>query len=130
MNTLNKSNVYLNLYALMASHAHMNALDSLPLDSVWAYIGDSGKAHQAGYIDLLGSNGVQIPARNGTAVDTVVLSEWQIDSILESDSAGWRWEARFQTMGSDALSDTDFIRINSWMHLVGNNNMDSLLIWH
>ncbi len=131
MNTFNKSNVYLNLYALMASQAHMNALDSLPLDSVWAYIGDSGKAHSAGYIDLLGSNGVQIPARNGTASDTVVLNDWQIDSILESDSAGWRWEARFQAQSQpDALRDTDFVRINSWMHLVGNNNMDSLLIWH
>jgi hypothetical protein len=114
----------------MASQAHMNALDSLPLDSVWAYIGDSGKAHSAGYINLLGSKGVQIPARNGTAVDTVVLNDWQIDSILESDSAGWRWEARFQATGPDALRDTDFVRINSWMHLVGNNNMDSLLIWH
>lgn len=130
MTTLNKSNLYLNLYALMASKAHMNALDSLSLDSVWAYIADTGRARSAGYIDLLGSTGVQIPARDSTAVDTVVLNEWQIDSVLLADSAGWRWEARFLPMNSDALIDTDFVKIRSWMHLVGNNNMDSLLIWH
>jgi hypothetical protein len=33
-------------------------------------------------------------------------------------------------MNSDALIDTDFVKIRSWMHIVGNNNMDSLLIWH
>ncbi len=131
MNTLNSSNVYLNLYALMAPQAHMNALDSLPLDSVWTYIGDSAMAHRAGYVDLLGANGVPIPMRDSTAVDSIVLNTWQIDSILQSDSAGWRWEARFLPMNSsDALKDVDFIKIRSWMHLVGNNNMDSLLIWH
>ena len=130
MTTLNKSNFYLNLYALMASKAHMNALDSLPLDSVWAYIADTGRAHSAGYIDLLGSTGAQIPARDSTAVDTVILNEWQIDSILLADSASWRWEARLLPMNSDALIDTDFVKIRSWMHLVGNNNMDSLIIWH
>jgi hypothetical protein len=130
MTTLNRSNVYLNLYALMAPKAHMNALDSLPLDSVWAYIGNSAMAQSAGYINLLGTSGVPIPQRDSTVTDSVALSEWQIDSLLQGDSAGWRWEARFMPMGSDALSDTDFIKIKSYMHLVGNNNMDSLLIWH
>jgi hypothetical protein len=127
MNFYNHSNVYMNLYALAAPAPHMRALDNMPLDSVLLLVGDTAKAHQLGYIDLLGTRGIGIPARGHRDTSNVVLQQWETDSMLKYDSCGWRWEATFLPMSADTLRDTDYVFIQSYVHMEGVNNMDSLI---
>ena len=129
MGVWNRSNINISLYALAASKSNILALDSLPLDSVWDCINDPVLAQQKGFINLLGAQGISIPPRDCTSVEGVALTDWQLKTLLGSDSAGWRWEARFRPQAADSLNDTDFIYIKSLMEITGNNNMDSLLIW-
>ena len=130
MNVFNHTNLYMNLYGLAGSPSNMDSLQNMPSDTVRQLIRDTASAHQRGYISLLGPRGIRIPARNGTASNRVVLSKWQINEMLKDTSCGWRWEAEFLPMAADTLADTDYVFIQSWIHLEGVNNMDSLLIWH
>jgi hypothetical protein len=52
-----------------------------------------------------------------------------MDTMLTDTICGWRWEASFIPMAADTLNDTDFVFIQSWVHVQGVNNMDSLLTW-
>lgn len=129
MNILNNTNVYMRLYALAAPSPRIHDLKVMRTDSVWLMIRDTARSHQAGYVSFLGPQGVGIPARGTRAREKFTLSQWQINRILSADTVAWRWEAQFLTMNSDALHDTDFVYIQSWVHLEGINNMDSLLVW-
>jgi hypothetical protein len=127
----NNSNLYMYLHGLVATAPHMNTLRNMPTDTVRKLIGDTAQAHQRGYISLLGPRGIRIPKRGFNNLDSsrVELRKWHLDTMAKYDSCGWRWEASFQTMTADTLNDTDFVFIQSWMHVEGVNNMDSLLTW-
>jgi hypothetical protein len=129
MKVFNNTNLYMNLYGLVGSRRLMDTLRKMPSDTVRKLVKNATLAQQRGYIDLLGSLGIRIPPRRDTASSRVVLQKWQIDTMLNSDSCGWRWEAEFLPMNADTLRDTDYVFIQSWVHLEGVNNMDSLLIW-
>ncbi|MBN2037254.1 MAG: hypothetical protein JW768_10975 [Chitinispirillaceae bacterium] len=130
MNAYNNSNVYMTLYALVAPYALIDTLDSMSVNQSWNLVQDTVLARSMGYVSFLGPDGIGIPPRSSAQADSVVLNDWQIRQILGSDTCGWRWHARFLPMNPDALHDTDYIKINSWMHMEGDNNMDSLLIWN
>jgi hypothetical protein len=133
MKVFNHTNLYMNLVGLVAPEPLMNALRNMPSDTVRKLISvDTARARQLGYISLLGAKGIMIPGRNDTASSSVVLQKWQIDTMTKTgnDSCGWRWEATFLPMAADTLADTDYVFIQSWLHLEGVNNMDSLLIWN
>ncbi|MBN1129925.1 MAG: hypothetical protein JXA71_13110, partial [Chitinispirillaceae bacterium] len=125
----NNTNVYMDIFALAAPYHLIDTLDSMSVNETWRLIQDTSLARSRGYVSLLGTKGITIPPRRSVNADTIVLNDWQISQILRSDTCGWRWQARFLPKPSDALHDTDYIKITSWMHLEGDNNMDSLLIW-
>jgi hypothetical protein len=130
MRVYNNSNLYLQLHGLVAPEPLMNTLRNMPTDTVRTLIGDTAQAHQRGYISLLGPRGIRIPRRGLAYMDSskVELQKWHVDTMLNYDSCGWRWEASFIPMtAADTLRDTDFVFIQSWMHVEGVNNMDSLL---
>jgi hypothetical protein len=129
MNAFNNTNVFMNVYALVAPYDLIHALDTMSVNESWQLIADTSLAKQRGFVSFLGTEGVKIPPRGGTRASDIVLHEDQIATILGSDTCGWRWQARFLPKPADALHDTDYIDIRSWMHLEGDNNMDSLLIW-
>jgi hypothetical protein len=129
MSAINNTNVFMNVYALAAPYDKIHALDSMSVNESWQLIADTGLAKQRGFVSLLGTEGVKIPPRGGESASDIVLHEDQIATILGSDTCGWRWQARFLPGPADSLHDTDYIDIRSWMHLEGDNNMDSLLIW-
>ena len=65
--------------------------------------------------------------RNTSVTNNIALDDQSLDSILYSDSCKIRWMARFLPMTRDAMADTDWIKVNSWLHFEGVNNMDSLM---
>ena len=132
MNAFNNTNVYMDIFALIAPQSKINALDTLSVNETWSLISDTTLAGARGYVSFLGPRGIRIPARGRIDSSSVDLNDSQIKTILGSDTCGWRWQARFlpfSPVHSDALHDTDYIKINSWMHMEGDNNMDSLLVW-
>jgi hypothetical protein len=129
MNAYNNTNVYMDIFALVAPQSLIDTLDSMSVNETWRLIQDTALAHSKGFVSFLGTRGLKIPPRRSAEVSNVVLNDWQIGQILGSDTCGWRWQARFLPKNADALHDTDYIKVNSWMHLEGDNNMDSLLIW-
>jgi hypothetical protein len=132
MDAYNNTNVYMDIYALVApknSSRIIDSLDSLPTNRVWAMISDTALARQKGFVSFLGTRGVRIPPRNSTIGSKVELNDWQLRAILGADSCAWRWIAHFLPKGADALHDSDYIKIDSWLRFEGDNNMDSLLIW-
>ena len=68
-----------------------------------------------------------IPARGSTVSSLIDLDETEIGTILNTDSCFWRWQARFEPMSSDALTDNDYIDIRSWLHFDGTSNLDSIM---
>ena len=133
MNIFNHTNLYMYLYGLVAPQPLMDSLRNMPSDTVRKLIGDTMQAHQRGYISLLGSRGVRIPARGRRDSSNIELRKWQIDTMTRYDTCSWRWEASFIPILSggipvaDTLRDTDYVFIQSWLHMEGINNMDSLL---
>jgi hypothetical protein len=129
MNAMNNTNVFMNVYALLSPYKKMRELEAMSVNESWRLIADTSLAKQRGFVSFLGTQGVKIPQRGSAQASDVRLNEDQIATILGSDTCGWRWQARFLPKSPDALHDTDYIDIRSWMHLEGDNNMDSLLIW-
>jgi hypothetical protein len=135
----NFTNVYLRLYCLAATDSSQVGLlaPSNTADTIGGrYITTnqfSGFLSNppAGYVSLLG-NGILIPPRDSVKDNTVVLAERDLQQILNADKIGLRWLARFipQSPGGkapDALSNTDWIKLNSWIHIDGVNHADSLI---
>jgi hypothetical protein len=129
LSAYNNTNVYMKIYALFSPYGLIDSLYSMSVNETWRLIQDTALARSQGYVSFLGPKGITIPPRREVNLDTVALNDWQIGQILGSDTCGWRWQARFLPKASDALHDTDYIKVNSWMHIEGDNNMDSLLIW-
>ncbi len=133
MKVLNHTNVYMRLYALAGPDSLIHNLRAMRTDSVWMMITDTALGHQRGYVSFLGPQGIGIPARGIRANEKFSLNQWQINQILGSDTCAWRWEARFlpfrPVAHADSLRDTDFVYIQSWVHMEGINNMDSLVMW-
>jgi hypothetical protein len=129
MRMLNRTNLYMRLYTLVAPGPRIRLLKNMSFDSVLTLARDSGLAHQHGYMCLLGQKGISIPARGARDTSFIELKPWQIDSMFKYDSCAWRWEANFLPMPADTLRDTDLVYIQSWVHMEGINNMDSLLTW-
>jgi hypothetical protein len=129
MNVFNNTNLYMYLHGLVAPQPRMQALRSMPRDTVRKLISDTASAHQRGYISLLGPRGVRIPARGTKDSSNIILQKWEIDTMAKYDTCGWRWEASFIPMAADTLRDTDYVFVQSWLHLEGINDMDSLLLW-
>jgi hypothetical protein len=131
---VNHANLPMQLFALVAPDSLVKTLTDtsdtnksyLTPGKVADYLSVAGRAEKFGYVNLLGPNGITIPPRNSTAVNTVALSDTQINTIVMSDSCAWRWQVRFTTTPRDAMADTDYINVNSWLHLEGTNRADSL----
>ncbi len=138
LKVINFTNVDLKLFALAATDTSMIAplvdtgnANYISTNALTQYI--NNPPH--GFINLLG-NGVWIPPRDSlTAVrDTVVLNDAQLGALAGTKKMGLRWEVRFiprNTNGvidttADALYNTDWIKLNSWVHFDGVNSVDSL----
>lgn len=89
----------------------------------------------AGFVNLLGS-GVWIPPRDSTqsVENTIRINDADLTKLVNAKKIGMRWEVRFlphpATATSpvpDALSNTDWLKLNSWIHVDGVNSIDSLL---
>jgi hypothetical protein len=87
----------------------------------------------SGFVSLLGK-GILIPPRDSMTkvTNAVTLSEDDLTQILGAKNSGWRWQVRFLPQDQtgaivpDALSNTDWIKMNSWIHVDGVNSVDSL----
>jgi hypothetical protein len=136
----NSTNVYLRLFALAVADPGTKA-DSLRLDALVdtlnpAYINtnqftDLINNPTAGYINLLGNNGLLIPPRDSMYENTIALKDPQLGQLLNAKTLGLRWQVRFlpQPVGGkapDAMSNTDWMKLNSWIHIDGINSIDKL----
>lgn len=138
----NYTNVYLRLYALLATDS--TKVDLLaPSDMADTAGGRYITTNQftqlinhptAGYVNILGS-GLLIPPRdsNVTVANVIALTEQDLTQILNAKKIGMRWEVRFIPHAAsatapvpDALSNTDWMKLNSWIHIDGVNSIDSL----
>jgi hypothetical protein len=131
MRIFNNTNVYMKVFALAAPDSLRHRLMRMQTQDVWSLINDSTRARQLGYVSFLGSKGVGIPARGTVSDEGVVLDQWKINQMFGSDTTAWRWEARFlpySTPHPDSLRDTDYVKINSWVHLDGINCLDSIFL--
>jgi hypothetical protein len=139
MQVTNFTNVYLRLFALVAT-------DSAKVDPL-VDTADPGyiKTNQftqlinhptAGYVNLLG-NGILIPPRdsNTTIRNEITINDQDLSQLLNAKAIGWRWQVRFVPRSAngvvvttpDALYNTDWIKLNSWIHIDGVNSIDSLI---
>lgn len=125
----NHSNLNMYLYALLAPHSRMAALDSIDANRFTYLINHPDSARAQGFVHFLGNNGIYLPKRDSVYANQVFWDNDALDSIVMSDSCKWRWQLRFVPGGRDALRDVDFLMINSALRVEGINNMDSLFIW-
>lgn len=123
----NESNLNMFLYALLAPKSKMKALDSIDGNRLTFLINHPDSATALGFVNFI--DGVFVPLRDSTIIDTVVWDHKELEPIVSSDSCSWRWQLRFLPKSRDALKDVDYLRINSALRLEGINNMDSLMIW-
>jgi len=135
MNVYNNSNVYIRLYGLLLPGVTLDSLNKLDTLGIFTtgivtqMINDPNATVTKPYINLLGPEGILIPPRDSSAFNSVDLNEAELKALFADTVCGMRWQLRFMPMKNDALIDTDYIEIHSWIHLRGTNNMDSLLIW-
>lgn len=139
MKVINYTNVDLKLYALATTDTAKigRLVDTLnpnyiSTNTFTQYLNQPPQ----GFINLLG-NGVWIPPRDSTRAteDRVVISDVDLGLLTSAKKMGWRWEVRFIPKNkngvidttSDALSNTDWIKLNSWIHIDGVNSIDSLI---
>jgi hypothetical protein len=141
----NSTNLYLRLYALAAT------ADSLQADSLTdtTYVGKNTRYvnpneltdlinHPTpGFVDLLGATGLLVPPRdsNKVVLNAIALTDTNLSQLLRAKTIGLRWQVRFipqsangvvDTTTADALYNTDWIKVNSWIHVDGINCVDSL----
>jgi hypothetical protein len=125
MQVENHSNLYMRLFGILAPHSLIDSLDSMNLNVAYQYMVNPALAAAHGYVSLL-DTGLVIPKRGQVLSNSVALGNTALDSILYSDTVGMRWMARFLVNSPDSLADTDYVRINSSIHIQGINSMDSL----
>jgi hypothetical protein len=130
---VNHTNVFISLYALFAPdslHAVQLQNDTLvPTGLFNDMVLTPGLAETNGYVNILGTNGVYIPTRNGDTTNSVVLDNDQLNTILTTTKGAMRWMVKFHPNPSganDSLTNVDYIRIRSSFHFEGVSNMDSI----
>ena len=125
----NQSNVHIRLYALFASDSLRKRLyvNATSLNEINELISDTSGKEYSGLVNLLGPEGVYIPPRANTADNAITLNDWQMHTILNTKQGSMRWMLRFMKSDRDSMTNVDKITINSWLHLEGVNNMDSLM---
>jgi hypothetical protein len=155
LNMTNHTNVYTRLRCLMAPEELAPRFDTLDNNYLSGQLDQNTPVTTGGYINLLGSGGVVIPSRGGFAANQIVLTEAQLDAVFRARDSGrvfidcdtvdgvfecetetleryeskaaMYWEMQLNQMPSDALHDTDFVRINASFYLEGIVNTDSLI---
>jgi hypothetical protein len=134
--------------------ANLDSLAENDMNYLSGQLAQSGKTND-GYINLLGPNGVVIPSRGGSRQNQIVLTEAMLDVVFKARDSGrvfidcdttdgvyecdtsdpldkyeskaaMYWQMQLEQMTSDALHDTDFVRINASFYLEGIANTDSL----
>jgi hypothetical protein len=127
----NNSNLNMYLYSLIAPQKLIDTLDSMSTDEFVRLVSQKDSAEKRGFVNFLSTKGVLVPSRKATDpfISEVELSHSQLETILSSDTCSWRWLAKFETQGRDALTDTDYIDIHSKLRVDGTNSTDSLMIW-
>lgn len=125
----NNSNLNMYLYSLIAPKNRIDALDSMSTNDFFKLLSNKDAAEKEGYVNFLSTNGVYIPKRTLLDTSEIELNSTQLDTILASDTCGWRWATKFVKQSRDAMSDTDFIEIHSKLRVDGVNSTDSLTIW-
>lgn len=136
---IDSTNINIKLFAIMAlDSVNIAHLDSMTSDEVYTFINNNSAriynstflVDTSNFVNLFGPEGIEIPKRGDTITNSVVLNENTINKVVWAEKGMWRWMLQFQQqLTSDALSDTDFVYIQSWLHFEGINNFDSLLIW-
>lgn len=129
MTLTNHSNVNATLYALIdPKKGRRNLLDSLTTSKICSLLfSPAGTAEDSGYVNLFGSQGVLIPARDSVVDNSVEINERQLNSILETDTCYWRWVLKFYKKSSDVLKDTDNVYIKSRIRIEGVNSMNNIV---
>ncbi len=128
----NNSNLNMFLYALIAPKKLIDTLDSLSTNEFVKMTSVKDSAEKRGFVNFLGTEGILIPHRLATvpSVSEVTLNNSQLETILSSDTCSWRWLAKLvRRDGADALTDTDYVDIQSKLRTDGTLSTDSLLIW-
>ncbi len=140
LNAGNYTNVHLRLFALMAPDTFeaadgsmqmlVDTLDTISVHRTLSLISDPA-AHDSGYINLFGTEGVYVPPRDSAANSTVRLTEEEFSRIANADTCAIRWLVRFLEDDDPrtAMHDSDYIQVDSWIHLEGINSVDSLFSW-
>jgi hypothetical protein len=140
INTYNRTNVHVRLYALLAPdtfvtadntlHMLADTLDTLTLNRAFRLMRDT-LAADSGYVNLFGTQGIYVPQRESGADSRIELDNTEFTRITGADSCAIRWIVRFipDTMRNTAMSDTDYIQVDSWIHVEGINSVDSLFSW-
>jgi hypothetical protein len=59
--------------------------------------------------------------------NSITLTDKQMEKILNTRQGSMRWMLRFVKSGRDSMTNTDNIKLNSWIHLEGVNNMGSVV---
>jgi hypothetical protein len=137
----NSTNMYLRLYALVAT-ADSAQIDSL-VDTMntgyiktnkFTYLLNNTKPTDSasGFVNLL-VGGLLIPPRDSTKAtpQTIPLTDQQLSRLLKAKTIGMRYQVRFipQNPGGiapDAMYNTDWIKLNSWIHIDGINSVNAL----
>jgi hypothetical protein len=88
-----------------------------------------------GFVSLL-KGGLLIPPRDSLhpTRNVITLTDDDLSRITNAKVTGWRWQVRFLPQYNagtlvttpDALLNTDWIKLNSWIHVDGVNSVDSL----
>jgi hypothetical protein len=79
--------------------------------------------------------GLLVPPRTKDSTSYVDLSDAELTKILNADVTSWRWEVRFlpqydngvKVTTYDALNNTDYLKMNSWIHIEGVNSVDAIM---
>ncbi|MDD5674102.1 MAG: hypothetical protein PHC61_08070, partial [Chitinivibrionales bacterium] len=127
MNIFNNTNVTARLFALVAPGQMRFQIDSLSSSQFINMVKTPGKAELSGYVNILGAGGILIPPRDSTVHNSVMLDDAQIDPMLSADTSRMRWGMEFLPKSNDALADTDYVKINSWLTIEGLNSFGSLI---
>lgn len=127
----NSSSLDMSLYALIAPQHLMDSLDSMAANQAFHLMINEGEAEKYGFVNFLGTEGLAIPSKSKDSmyIDTIHWDQQQLETILSSDTCSWRWFLQIKEQDRNALHDTDYIHIDSWLHIEGINNTDSLIIW-
>lgn len=130
MDLFNNTNLNMTTFIICAPKNKRSVLKSLPSSTLFAIISSDSLIRKYGFINFTGAKGIVIPKRSTASSVSIQISSSELDSLLDSDSCYMRYVTSLSCQnGIDGLTDTDFVKINSYVHAEGTNNSDSLFIW-